>query len=95
MQDYNAERRRRAAAGLCVNNPAHGPVVAGGRCRICWDRKKALDRERALSDGTLACQACRRPMKPDERRRACLVCERLCCRECHESPCSNHRRTTP
>lgn len=28
---------------LCVQNAAHGPVVAGGRCQACWDGKLEND----------------------------------------------------
>lgn len=34
----------RRAAGVCINNPAHGASFKGGRCKICWDTKKAAEK---------------------------------------------------
>lgn len=39
-----AERPQRT--GLCTNNKKHGPAVTGGRCKRCWEAKRANDKVR-------------------------------------------------
>ena len=38
--------RKRRAQKKCIGNATHGKAYAGGRCRSCWDKKLAAERDR-------------------------------------------------
>jgi hypothetical protein len=41
------ERRKRRELGICVNSLEHALAYRGGRCRACWEKRKAADQRTA------------------------------------------------